>query len=116
MCWHLPQQSDAPLLVVAASPRVASVADARIEPVIETGFRLLVEALGYIAAEHREWALSRLPAKGKAYNRARARLGVSHFDVESRPDLVRYLTDLYGARLSVAEKKGKSPRVLRLDR
>jgi hypothetical protein len=63
--WHLSQRLDDPLLVIAASPRLSSSVSPVQELVIETGFRLLVDALLYVASDHRAWALARLPSRSR---------------------------------------------------
>jgi hypothetical protein len=61
LSWHLSQRLDDPLLVIAASPRLAFDVSLAQEIVIETGLRLLVDVLLYVASDHRAWALTRLP-------------------------------------------------------
>ena len=112
--WHLSQRVDDPLLVIAASPRLPSGVSPAQEIVIETGFRLLVDALLYVASDHRAWALARLPGGARERKRAEAALGGLLFDVEGQGALAAYLRELYGARLSVSARKGGAPRLLRL--
>jgi hypothetical protein len=112
--WHLSQHLDDPLLVIAASPRLSSGTSPAQELIIETGFRLLVDALLYVASDHRAWALARLPSRSRERKRAEAQLGGLLFDVEGQGGLARYLRELYGKRLSVSARKGGAPRQLRL--
>ncbi|HYM45562.1 MAG TPA: hypothetical protein VES65_05300 [Solirubrobacteraceae bacterium] len=112
--WHLSQRVDDPLLVTAASPRLPSGVSPMQEIVIETGFRLLVDALLYVASDHRAWVLARLPARSRERKRVEEQLGGLLFDVEGQGGLARYLRELYGARLSVSARKGGAPRQLRL--
>jgi hypothetical protein len=112
--WHLSQRLDDPLLVIAASPRLHSDVSPAQELVIETGFQLLVDALLYVASDHRAWALERLPAGARERKRAEAQLGGLVFDVEGNGALAAYLRERYGARLSVGARKGGAPRLLRL--
>jgi hypothetical protein len=112
--WHLSRRLDDPLLVIAASPRLSSGVSRAQELVIETGFQLLVDALLYVASDHREWALERLPAGARERKRAEAQLGGLVFDVEGNGALAAYLRERYGARLSVSARKGGAPRLLRL--
>jgi hypothetical protein len=114
LCWHLSQRLDDPLLVIVASPRLSSAASPAQELIIETGFRLLVDALLYVASDHRAWALARLPSKSRERKRAEERLGGLLFDVEGQGGLARYLRELYGAQLSVSARKGGAPKQLRL--
>lgn len=110
--WHLSQRLDDPLLVIAASPRLSCGVSPVQELVIETGFRLLVDALLYVASDHRAWALARLPSRSRERKRAEVRLGGLLFDVEGQGALARYLRELYGARVSVSARKGGAPRLL----
>jgi len=103
-----------PLLVIAASPRLSSGVSPAQDLVIETGFQLLIDALLYVASDHRAWALERLPAGSRERKRAEAQLGDLLFDVEGQGVLAAYLRELYGARLSVGARKGGAPRLLRL--
>jgi hypothetical protein len=112
--WHLSQRLDDPLLVIAASPRQSSAASPAQGLIIETGFRLLVDALLYVANDHRAWALARLPARSRERKRAEEQLGALLFDVEGQSALARYLRELYGAQLSVSARKGGAPKQLRL--
>lgn len=112
--WHLSQRVEDPLLVIAASPRLPSGVSPAQEIVIETGFRLLVDALLYVASDHRAWALARLAGGARERERAEAALGGLLFDVEGQGALAAYLRELYGARLSVSARKGGAPRLLRL--
>jgi hypothetical protein len=112
--WHLSQRLDDPLLVIGASPRLSSATSPAQELIIETGFRLLVDALLYVASDHRAWALARLPARSRERKRAEEQLGGLLFDVEGQSGLARYLRELYGKRLSVSARKGGAPRQLRL--
>ena len=112
--WHLSQRLGDPLLVIAASPRLASGVSPAQEVVLETGFRLLVDVLLYVASDHRAWALARLLTGTRERKRAEAQLGSLLFDVEGQGALAAYLRALYGARLSVSARKGGAPRLLRL--
>lgn len=112
--WHLSRRLDDPLLVIAASPRLRSSVSPAQEIVIETGFQLLVNALLYVANDHRSWVLARLPAGARGRERAEAELGSLLFDVEGQEALATYLRRLYGARLSVGALKGGAPTLLRL--
>ncbi len=112
--WHLSRRLDDPLLVIAASPRLRSSVSPGQEIVIETGFQLLVNALLYVASDHRAWVLARLPAGARGRERAEAELGCLLFDVEGQEALAAYLRELYGARLSVGALKGGAPTLLRL--
>jgi len=112
--WHLSQRLGDPLLVIAASPRLSSSVSPAQEIVIETGFRLLVEVLLYVAGDHRTWALTRLPVGSRERKRAEVQLGGLVFDVEGQGALAAYLHELYGARVSVSARKGGAPRLLRL--
>lgn len=112
--WHLSQRLDDPLLVIGASPRLSSATSPAQELIIETGFRLLVDALLYVADDHRAWALARLPARSRERKRAEGQLGGLLFDVEGQSGLARYLHKLYGTQLSVSARKGGAPRQLRL--
>jgi hypothetical protein len=114
LAWHLPQRLEDPLLVIAASPRLSSGVSLTQELIIETGFRLLVDALLYVARDHRAWALTRLPAKSREHKRAQAQLGGLLFDVEGQRALATYLRELYGAQLNVSARKGGALRLLRL--
>jgi hypothetical protein len=109
IAWHLSQRLDEPLLVIAASPRLRSEVARTMELLIETGFRLLVDALLHIAGQHRAWALKRLPAGAPGRERAETQLGSLLFDVEGQDALRRYLETLYGPRLGVAATKGRAP-------
>ncbi len=112
--WHLSRRLDDPLLVISASPRLRSGVSPAQEIVIETGFQLLVNALLYIANDHRSWVLSRLPAGARERERAEADLGSVLFDVEGQDALAAYLRELYGERLSVGALRGGAPTLLRL--
>lgn len=114
ICWHLSQRMDEPLLVVAASPRLKSSVSPTQEVIIETGFQLLVNALLYVASDHRAWVLRRLPSGVRHRKKAEAELGSLLFDVEGQQALTSYLRTIYGARLSVAATKGSGPTLLRL--
>lgn len=116
ICWHLPQRITDPLLVIAASPRQNSQRSPTLLLDIETGFTLLVDALLYVAAEHRAWALARLPAGTVEHRRAQRTLGSLLFDVEGNAELVTYLEDRYDTRLSIAATKSRAPKLLRLAR
>ncbi len=110
--WHLPQRLEDPLLVIAASPRLQSAVTPTQELIIETGFQLLVDALLYVAGEHRAWALKRLPTGARERKKAEAQLGSLLFDVEGQGALTAYLRELYGKRLSVSARKGGAPKLL----
>jgi hypothetical protein len=112
--WHLSQRLEDPLLVIAASPRLPSGVSPAQEIIIETGFQLLVDALLYVANDHRAWVLERLPAGAREHKRAEAQLGNLLFDVEGQGALATYLRERYGARLSVSTRKGSAPKLLRL--
>lgn len=112
--WHLSRRLDDPLLVIAASPRLQSGVSPVQELIIETGFQLLVNALLYVANNHRAWVLDRLPAGARGRETAEAELGSLLFDVEGQDALAAYLRELYGARLSVGGLKGGAPTLLRL--
>jgi len=112
--WHLSRRLDDPLVVIAASPRLRSGVSPVQEIIIETGFQLLVNALLYVASDHRSWVLGRLPAGARGRERAEAELGSLLFDVEGQDALAVYLRGLYGARLSVGALKGGAPILLRL--
>ncbi|MGA8365143.1 MAG: hypothetical protein WB709_11575 [Solirubrobacteraceae bacterium] len=112
--WHLSQRLDDPLLAIAASPRLSSGTSPTQELIIETGFRLLIDALLYVANDHRAWALARLPTRSREYKRAEGQLSGLLFDVEGQGGLARYLRELYGSRISVSARKGGAPRQLRL--
>lgn len=112
--WHLSRRLDDPLLVIATSPRLRSQVAPVTEVVIEAGFQLLVDALLYIAEDHRSWALQRLRLTVREHKRAEARLGGLEFDVEGQDALTAYLRELYGERLSVSARKGSAPRRMRL--
>jgi len=112
--WHLSRRLDDPLLVIAASPRLQPGVSPVQELIIETGFQLLVNALLYVANNHRAWVLDRLPAGARGRERAEAELGSLLFDVEGQDALAAYLRELYGARLSVGALKGGAPTLLRL--
>jgi len=112
--WHLSRRLEDPLLVIAASPRLGSGASPTLEIVIETGFQLLIDALLYVACDHRAWVLERLTADTRLYKRAEAELGGLLFDVEGQDALAAYLRGLYGARLSVKARAGGAPKLLRL--
>jgi hypothetical protein len=114
LAWHLSQRLGDPLLVIAASPRLSSGDSPAQELVIETGFRLLVEVLLYVASDHRAWALARLRAGARERKRAEEQLGGLLFDVEGQGALAAYLRERYGERLSVGARKGGAPRLLRL--
>jgi hypothetical protein len=112
--WHLSRRLEDPLLVIAASPRLRSDVSPTLEIIIETGFQLLVDALLYVARDHRVWVLERLPAGTRVRERAEAELGGLLFDVEGQDALAAYLRGLYGARLSVKARAGGAPKLLRL--
>jgi hypothetical protein len=112
--WHLSQRLGDPLLVIAASPRLSAGVSPAQAIIIETGFRLLVEMLLYVANDHRQWALARLPAGSRERKRAETELGNLLFDVEGQSALAAYLRELYDDRLNVSAKKGGSVRLLRL--
>ncbi len=112
--WHLSRRLDDPLLVIAASPRLPSGVSSTHEIIIETGFQLLINALLYIAQDHRAWVLQRLPAGARERKRAEAELGSLLFDVEGQDALATYLGDIYGARISVSARKRSAPKRLRL--
>jgi hypothetical protein len=112
--WHLPQRLEDPLLVIAASPRLQSAVAPTQEIIIETGFQLLVDALLYVASEHRAWALKRLPTGARERKKAEAQLGSLLFDVEGQGALTAYLRELYGKRLSVSARKSGAPKLLTL--
>jgi hypothetical protein len=112
--WHLSQRLEDPLLVIAASLRLRSAVSPAQEIVIETGFQLLVNALLYVADDHRTWALERLPAGARERKRAETELGSLLFDVEGQGALAAYLRELYDARLSVKARTGGAPKLLRL--
>jgi hypothetical protein len=112
--WHLSRRLEDPLLVIAASPRLHSNISPTLEIIIETGFQLLVDALLYVACDHRAWVLERLPAGARARERAEAELGGLLFDVEGQDALAAYLRRLYGARLNVKARAGGAPKQLRL--
>ncbi len=112
--WHLSQRLGDPLLVIAASQRLSSGVSPIQELVIETGFQLLVDALLYVASDHRAWTLARLPARTRERRRAETQLGGLLFDVEGQGALAAYLRELYGERLSVGSRKGGAPRLVRL--
>lgn len=100
--------------MIATSPRLSSGASPTQELIIESGFRLLVDALLYVANDHRAWALARLPSRSRERKRAEEQLGGLLFDVEGQGGLARHLRELYGSRLSVSARKGGAPRQLRL--
>jgi hypothetical protein len=112
--WHLSRRLEDPLLVIAASPRLGSRVSPTLEIITETGFQLLVDALLYVARDHRAWVLERLPAGARARERTEAELGGLLFDVEGQDALAAYLRGLYGARLSVKARAGGAPKLLRL--
>lgn len=98
--WHLSRELTEPPLVTALAPRTYS-ADASLVPTIDFAVVLLLDALLHIAGEHRQWALRRLVTAGKKRKRAEERLGVVCVDVQHRPELHRYLTELLPGRVSV---------------
>jgi hypothetical protein len=114
MSWHLSRRLEDPLLVITASPRLRPGVSPTLEIIIETGFQLLVDALLYVARDHRAWVLERLPVGARARERAEAELGGLLFDVEGQDALTAYLRRLYGARLSVKARAGGAPKLLRL--
>jgi hypothetical protein len=84
-----------------------------LEIIIETRFQLL-DALLYVARDHRAWVLERLPAGARSPKGAEAELGGLLFDVEGQDALLRIYAGLYGARLSVKARAGGVPKLLRL--
>ncbi len=112
LVWHLDTDLEQPPLVRTLGVRLPPDShDERQVLALDGSVHVALDLLLWVAAKHRLWVLSRLPAKDAA--RA-AGLGVVHIDVEGRPDRETYLRGLFGERVATRSKTASGVLLLRL--